>query len=50
MEVLIRCKCAKIVFLHKSLFINQLENLSHVVEKQEVEALHRSNLKAKFLV
>ena len=35
-------KSAKISILHKSLSINQLEILSHVVVKQEVEALHRS--------
>ena len=34
----------KILFLHKSVFINQLENLTHVVVKQEVEALHNSYL------
>ena len=47
MEFLIHEKCAKILglFLHKSLYINQLEILYHVVVKQEVETLHRSYLK-----
>ena len=40
MEFLINYKCAKVLFLHKSLFINQLEILSHVV----LEALHNSYL------
>ena len=39
--------CKYILFLHKYLFINQLEIVSHVVVKQEVEALHRSYLKHK---
>ena len=45
MEFLIRLKCAKISFLHESLLINQLEFLSHVVVKEEVESLHKSYLK-----
>ena len=39
-DLLEMCKIIT-VFLHKSLVINQLEYLSHVV-KEEVEALHRS--------
>ena len=34
----------KILCLHKSLFIDQLEILSHVVLKQEVEVLHKFTL------
>ena len=48
MEFLIRYKCAKILFLHKSLFSNQLEILSHVVIKQEVKILQRSYFKEHF--
>ena len=33
----------EILFLHKSLFPNQLEIISHVVVKQEVEAIHGSS-------
>ena len=35
----------KILCLHKSLFIDQLEILSDVVLKEEVEALHSRTLK-----
>ena len=45
MEFLIHLECAKILFLHKSLSINQLDILSGVVVKQEIEALQRSYLK-----
>ena len=34
----------KILFLHNILFVNQLEMLSHIVVKQEVEELHMSYL------
>ena len=47
MEFLIHWKCAKILLPDKSLFINQLELLSHLVVKQEVEALHKSYFKIK---
>ena len=49
MEFLMHKKCAKILFLHKSLFINQLEILSLVVLKKEVAALHSSYLNDKIL-
>ena len=49
MEFLIHKNCANTSFLHKSIFSNQLEILSHVVVKQEVEALHRSYLANPFL-
>ena len=42
MEFLNRYKCAKILYVHKSLFISQLDILKLVVVKQKVEALHRS--------
>ena len=49
MEFLIHYKCAKILFLNKSVFINQLKTVSHLVFKQEVEALRRSYLKSQNL-
>ena len=47
-RILINWKRAKILLLHKSLFINQLEILPDIVVKQEVEALHMSYLKLSF--